>query len=256
MTRSTTRSTNRPTRWPGSWTPALAAALVGVALVAGPAAATAAAAEARGGDAAGDDDGEYARKHDLLSSPQWRRAVAELGAWLSTQTVYPPAEVRRIKARFNDRVAGMSSYELEYLVDSIEAKVQLLDSPQARDAKVWLGEYLSAMSDARRAEAMRGVPDILEMSAEELWREIQRIDSLRASLERRQQGVESRQAALAARAGASREATAAASRAAAARPRPAPAHSPYRSGSGSAPFANVQQRRMQIVVGVGGAGVF
>lgn len=252
MTRSTTRSTNRPTRWPGSWTPALAAALVGVALVAGPAAATAAAAEARGGD----DDGEYARKHDLLSSPQWRRAVAELGAWLSTQTVYPPAEVRRIKARFNDRVAGMSSYELEYLVDSIEAKVQLLDSPQARDAKAWLGEYLSAMSDARRAEAMRGVPDILEMSAEELWREIQRIDSLRASLERRQQGVESRQAALAARAGAGREATAAASRAAAARPRPAPSHSPYRSGGGSAPFANVQQRRMQIVVGVGGAGVF
>ena len=247
---------NRSMWFRGSWAAALVATLLVAAVAAGPGGAIVAAADGPAGDAAGDDDGEFARKHDLLSSPQWRRAVAELGAWLTTQSVYPPAEVRRIKARFNERVAEMSSYELGYLLDSIAAKVQLLDSPQGRDAKDWLGEYLSAMSDARRAEAMRGVPDILEMSAEELWREIQRIDALRASLERRQQGVESRQAALAARAGAGRAATAAASRAAAARPRSAPSHSPYRSGSGSPPFANVQQRRMQIVVGVGGGGLF
>ena len=60
--------------------------------------------------------------------------------------------MQRIKVRFNERVAAMSSYELEYLIDSISLKLDLLKTPEARDAKAWLGEYISAMSDARRAE--------------------------------------------------------------------------------------------------------
>ena len=200
-----------------------------------------------------EDDGDFARKADILHSPEWQRAIAELGSWLATQSVYPPSEVRRIKSQFNDRVEAMSSHELEYLLDSISAKMRLLDTAEARDAKAWLGEYLSAMSDGRRARAMRNVPNILDMSADQLWREIQRIDSLRGGLRERQQGVESRQATLAARAGAGREATGAASRAAAARPRVAPAHSPYRSGGGSPPFSDAEPRRMSIGVGPMGA---
>lgn len=202
---------------------------------------------------ADEDDGELARKADILHSPGWQRAIAELGSWLATQSVYTPSQVRRIKVQFNDRVAAMSSYELEYLLDSLSAKLRLLDTAEARDAKAWLGEYLSAMSDARRAQAMRNVPNILDMSADQLWQEIQRIDSLRGALRQRQQGVESRQAALATRAASGREATSAAARAAAGRLRAAPAHSPYRSGGGSPPFSDVEQRRMSIGVGPMGA---
>lgn len=202
---------------------------------------------------ADEDDGELARKSDLLHSERWQDAIAELGGWLAVQSVYSPSEVRRIKMQFNQRVAAMSSYELEYLLDSISAKLRLLDTAEARDAKAWLGEYLSAMSDARRAKELRNVPNILDMSADQLWREIQRIDSLRGTLQQRQQGVEARQATLVAKAAAGREATSAASRAAAARPRAAPSHSPYRSGGGSPPFSDVQRRRVSIAVGPMGA---
>lgn len=208
---------------------------------------------ARAADPVGEDDGELARKYDVLRSPEWQRAVAELGNWLATQSVYTPSEVRRIKVQFNDQVAAMSSYELEYLIDSIAAKLRLLETPEARDAKAWLGEYLAAMSDARRAQALRNVPNILDMSADQLWQEIQRIDALRGRLRERQQGVESRQSTLAARASAGRAATSAASREAAARPRTAPAHSPYRSGGGTPPFSVIQPRRMSIGVGPMGA---
>ena len=202
-----------------------------------------------------EDDGEVARKADILHSPDWQRAITEFGGWLATQTVYPPSKVRRIKAQFNDRVAAMSSFELEYLLDSLSVKLQLLDTAAARDAKAWLGEYLSVMSDARRAQALRGVPNILDMSADQLWREIQRIDSLRGTLRQRQQGVESRQATLATRAAAGRETTSAAARATASRLRAAPAHSPYRSRGGSPPFSDVEPRRMSIGVGPMGASV-
>ena len=230
-----------------TWNRAMAAWLC-MAVMAGPLPlVTAAASEA--GQTFDDGDGDFARKHDLLSSPDWQRAVAELGGWLVVQRVYPPAEVRRIKARFNDRVASMSSYELEYLLDSIAVKMRLLETPQAADAKAWLGEYLSAMTDARRAREMRDIPNILEMSADDLWREILRIDALRAQVQTRQRGVDSKQSVLAERAAAGRASTAAASQAAASRARSAPSHSPYRAGPGKTPFADYQPRRMQIVVG-------
>ncbi len=202
---------------------------------------------------ADEDDGELARKSDILHSAKWQRAITELGSWLATQSLYSPADVQRIKVQFNGRVAAMSSYELEYLLDSISTKLQLLATPEARDAKAWLGEYLSAMSDARRSQALRSVPNVLEMSAAQLSQEIQRIDSKRLALQQRQQGVEARQAAMADRAASGRQATSTASREAAARLRAAPAHSPYRSGGGSLPFSDVPPRRMSIGVGPMGA---
>jgi hypothetical protein len=146
----------------------------------------------------------------------------------------------------------MSSYELEYLLDSISGKLELLDTAEARDAKAWLGEYLSAMSDARRAEELRKIPNLLDMNAAQLWQEIQRIDRMRATLQQRQQGFEERRGVLVERASASRQATAAASQAAAARARSAPAHSPYRQGGGSPPFSDVQRQPPLIGIGMFG----
>jgi hypothetical protein len=206
--------------------------------------------------AAGEPDreaGDLARKADIMHGAQWQRAIAELGNWLTTQTVYTPAEVRRIKVRFNEQAAAMSSYEIEYLLDSVEQKMRLLDTPEARDAKAWLGEYLSAMSDARRARELRNVPNLLDMTAAQLWEEIQRIDRKRGALQQRQQGVATRQNALVDRAAANRQASADAARATAERLRAAPAQAPARQGGGALPFSDVPQRRMSIGVGPMGA---
>ena len=194
--------------------------------------------------------GDLARKAEIMFSPRWQRAIAEFGGWLGTQTVYPPAEVRRIKNQFNDRVAAMSSTELESLLDSLSEKLSLLDTPEARDAKAWLGEYLFAMSDARRAAELRTIPNLLDMNAAQLWQEIQRIDQLRATMQLRQQGVEARQEVLAERAAGKRQAAASAAQAAAARARSAPAHSPYRQGGGSPPFADAQRQGPMVNIGM------
>lgn len=212
-------------------------------------ASRAAAADAVG--AAGECD--LARKADIMHGARWQQAIAELGGWLATQTIYPPAEVRRIKVRFNERVAAMSSYELEYLLDSIAEKMNLLNTPEARDAKAWLGEYLAAMSDARRARELRAVPNVLDMNAAELQQEIMRIDRQRGALQQRQQGVAARQNALVDRAAANRQSSADAARATTERLRAAPAPAPTRQGGGAPPFSDAPQRRMSIGVGPMGA---
>lgn len=196
---------------------------------------------------------DLVRKADIMHGVQWQRAIAEFGGWLTTQTVYPPAEVRRIKVRFNEQVAAMSSYEIEYLLDSVEQKMRLLDTPEARDAKAWLGEYLSAMSDARRAQELRNVPNVLDMTAAQLWEEILRIDRKRGALQQRQQGVAARQNVLVDRAAASRQASADAARATAERLRAAPIQAPASQGGGKPPFSDSPQRRMSIGVGPMGA---
>jgi hypothetical protein len=226
---------------------AAVAALSSTAFFADPAVARAAEA------APAEAECDLTRKADIMHGAQWQRAIAELGSWLSTQTVYTPAEVRRIKVRFNEQVVGMSSYEIEYLLDSVEQKMRLLDTPEARDAKAWLGEYLSAMSDARRAQELRNVPNLLDMTAAQLWEEIQRIDRKRGALQQRQQGVATRQNALVDRAAANRQASADAARATAERLRAAPTQAPARQGGGALPFSDVPQRRMSIGVGPMGA---
>jgi hypothetical protein len=226
---------------------AAVAALSSAAFFADPAVAR--AAEATPAEA----ECDLTRKADIMHGAQWQRAIAELGNWLTTQTVYTPAEVRRIKVRFNEQVAAMSSYEIEYLLDSVEQKMRLLDTPEARDAKAWLGEYLSAMSDARRARELRNVPNLLDMNASQLWEEIQRIDRKRGALQQRQQGVATRQNALVDRATANRQASADAARATAERLRATPAQAPARQGGGALPFSDVPQRQMSIGVGPMGA---
>ncbi len=201
---------------------------------------------------------DLARKAEIMSGQRWRRAIFELGEWLSAQQIYTPQEVNRIKADFNRRVAGMSSYDLEYLLDDLDAKFKVLESPEARDAKAWLGQYLAAMSDRRRAEALRDVPDVVTMNAAQLQQEIDRIEQKRASLQQRQQAFDQSREALVQQAEASRQQTAAAATAAMAQTRASASFSPYRSGGGGngggkPPFSDVKGSGMRVGAGPFGA---
>lgn len=173
--------------------PVLGALLSLLALVAGAGPATeittptAAAAESEA-EADAEDEADEAdearRKAEVLAGSRWRRAMHELDAWLAAQPVYSPDRVQRIKSDLADRVAGMTSYELEYMLEGLDDKIHILESPEATDAREWLGRYLAVMSDDRRAAILAEVPDVLEMSAAELTAKLAEIEAKRAQVER------------------------------------------------------------------------
>ena len=207
-----------------------------------------------------DDRGEdLVRKAEIMNSPRWRRAIFELGEWLSSQEIYTPAQVREIKADFNRKVAKMSSHDLEYLLDDLDAKFKILDTAEARDARSWVGQYLAMMSDQRRAAALKDVPDVVGMTAGQLQAEIQKIEQKRASLQRQQAAFEQGRDQLVQQAQMAREQTAQAS--AAAMSQAAASYSPYRSGGGGGggggkpPFSDVGGGGMSITAGPMGAWV-
>ena len=135
---------------------------------------------------AADAQDDVAAKAAILRSSRWRRAIFELGEWLSTQQIYSPKEVVRIKSDFNQRVAKMSASDLEYMLDDLEAKFKVIDTPESLEVRAWVGQYLSAMSDRKREQALKDVPDVINMSAGELAAEMKKIELKRLSLQRRQ----------------------------------------------------------------------
>lgn len=236
----------------------LAMAAVAASLPAQPPAPSAPPPAPRDAQAAADDrdDDDLDRKVEIMNSPRWRRAIFELGEWLSSQAIYTPAQVRNIKADFNRKVEKMSANDLEYLLDDLDAKFKVLDTPEARDARAWVAQYLSVMSDQKRAETLRDVPNVVTMSASQLEQEIAKIERTRSSLQQQHAAFDASRQQLVQRAADARQQTAAAA-AAAMRQGAGASYSPYRSGGGGGkpPFSDVQGSGMTISSGPFGAWV-
>jgi hypothetical protein len=202
--------------------------------------AAAPAAPNTGASNTGDQEkDDLIRKSEIMNSPRWRRAVFELGEWLSSQVIYTPEQVNRIKVDFNRRVAKMSSYELEYTLDDLDEKFKVIDTPEARDVRAWVGQYLSVLSDQKRAQVLRDVPNVVTMSAGQLQQELAILQQQRAAGQQRQADFSRGRDTMVQMAESSRAETAKASAAAMAQARAS--FSPYRSGgSGKTPFSDAQ----------------
>lgn len=145
----------------------------------------------------------------------------------------------RIKIDLNRRAATASSYDLEYLLEDLEAKFKILETPEAQEARAWLGQYLAVMSDRKREHVLKDVPNIVTMSASQLGEEIRKIEDKRTSLQRQQATFDATRQAIAQEHMRSIEQGLAAHQ----MPSSGVAVSPYRSGGssdGKPPFSDVQ----------------
>ncbi len=198
---------------------------------------------------------ERYRRAVILASDRWRRAMFELDEWLAVQPVYTPEQVRQIRAGLANRVAAMSSYDLDYLLDTLDFKLRILASPEATEAREWLGRYLSVMADAKRAALLRELPNVVEMTSGELIAGIKAVEAKRAAVEKQARQVASGRREIAAFVHESRAADDAAKARTARVRRGEAAFSPYRSQPvGDPPFANAYDS--PTVIGVGPWGTF
>jgi hypothetical protein len=130
------------------------------------------------------------QKTTILESDCWRRAMFERNEWLRVQSVFSPDEVARIKADFADRVDQMSAKELQFVLSDLEAKFRILDSREAREVRAWLGNYLSIISDRRRDELLKMIPDFATMNSVQLQQTIDRLGQRRDVRVRQQDALQ------------------------------------------------------------------
>lgn len=190
-------------------------------------------AVAASGAAAQDAVAEDARaRAAVLDSVEWRRAMFEVNEWFRTQQVYTPAEVEAVRLAFQERVANSSAEELKLILADLQTKLALMDSPQAREARAWMAEYVAVMSNSKREQVLSQIPNLATLTSQQLHAELVRIQNKRAAIDQKQASFGRRQAGKVA----SRSQHLEASQAAANRHRPAASHSPYR------PASNVNDR--------------
>lgn len=132
------------------------------------------------------DPAEQAKRKQILSSARWRRAMFEFNEWLSTQQIFDAKQVEQSKAELAARVAKMNSRELTAMLDDMDAKFKILESEPAQEAGAWLGQYLSILSDKKRDEVVKELPQLGTMTAAQLSQEIAKIQRKRQSMVRAQ----------------------------------------------------------------------
>ncbi|MBX9788401.1 MAG: hypothetical protein K2Y37_05755 [Pirellulales bacterium] len=124
---------------------------------------------------------EEKAKLEILSSERWAEATHWLNEWLSVQQIYTPAEVAQMRKDFDAKITKMSVAELRQLLVRMESKLTVLMSPEAADARRWLGNFLGAQARYSDEELAKMRPDIVNMTASQLEAELAQFNARRAS---------------------------------------------------------------------------
>jgi hypothetical protein len=116
-------------------------------------------------------------RQKLMDSPEWKQVSSEYSKWLSSQTIYTPAEVQRISNDIANQFQTMPVSELQGYLDDWQAKLKVLNGKDFQDAQNWLGAYLAPTTDGYRRSTLKqmGITDVANMTASQLDDAILRI---------------------------------------------------------------------------------
>jgi hypothetical protein len=129
--------------------------------------------------------GADAERQNIMASPRWIQALRNWNEWLSIQRTYTPEQVAALRAEINDRIAAMSPPELLAFLDEMEERLKVLMSPEADEARQWIGQILAV---ARNPESHFGgpLPDVAHMTAGQIRKELLRFQQMRGTRQQEQ----------------------------------------------------------------------
>lgn len=167
---------------------------IAVVLIATPAAALHAQETTPPKQGTASTDPEEAARQRILASERWRGVQELFVAWLGVQQVYTPDEIESINADLRARIETMSPAELETFLAEMENRLAVLTSADATDAREWLAQIIRVSRNPERSLG-RPLPDVLNMSAAEIRRELDDVQRQRAARNQTQAAFDRQRAA-------------------------------------------------------------
>ena len=107
-------------------------------------------------------------KEEILASPRWKRAEEALEDWLWVQNIYTPAEIDQLEARCTARVDAMNVEQLRKYLRDMEARLDVLLSPEVQQARDWVGSYMAVLAAPHREKLQQQLPDVANMTAPQI----------------------------------------------------------------------------------------
>jgi hypothetical protein len=109
-----------------------------------------------------------ATAQSIVNSPDWQATRQAYLDWLSVQQVYSEEEVQKMVGDLQLRVAAMNEQQRAAFLRDMQARLAVLNSDQARQARAWLGENMSRMTPAGQQKLRQRIPDVASMTAPQL----------------------------------------------------------------------------------------
>jgi hypothetical protein len=136
------------------------------------------------------DDSATATRDEILQSPVWKETMRAWDKCLAIQKIYDVQQVKKLKQQLAEKIERMSAEELEDYLDDLEAKLQILMEAEARDARRWLNDTLSVASDKYAKKIREGLPDVANLSADELQAELDRFEYRRTQTQQSEAAIQ------------------------------------------------------------------
>ena len=129
----------------------------------------------------GDTRGTTSELDSALENKSWRRTMDALDEWFSTQTIYAPRQVGEVKKQLADQLSKMSDADREAFQQDLDAKLEMVFSPEGRDILEWVTANLAAAAPAYRKKMDLKYPDLLKLTAAQLREQLDLLERRRSS---------------------------------------------------------------------------
>lgn len=126
------------------------------------------------------DDEAAAQHDDILESPDWQETMKAWEEWSTVQKLYDQQQINNMEQELIAKVRQMSPEEQAAFHDDLRAKLHILMGAEARDARRWLSDTLAVASKKYASKIRAGLPDVANLSAEELQTELDQFEQRRS----------------------------------------------------------------------------
>ncbi len=103
---------------------------------------------------------------EIMESERWTNLARQFDQWIALQSTYSDAEIEALRSELRNQVAMMKPAQLQHFLEEMEARLQVLLSPEAVEARRWVAPLTDQAIQRKREKY--GVEDPLRVSAAQL----------------------------------------------------------------------------------------
>jgi len=124
-----------------------------------------------------------------LSEP-WQQTLRDFDEWAQIQRLYTEQQVAEMREKILEKVADLPPEDSDRFRDEVNAKLHVMLSAEARDARKWLTDTLAVASDSYAKKVRAKMPDVVKESSSDLAADLDRFGSRQTNVKQYQQGMQ------------------------------------------------------------------
>jgi len=117
-----------------------------------------------------------------LTGPAWAHVLQQFDEWASVQQLYTPEQVRQWRAQILGKASSLPPADAAAFATDLSAKLQVLLSAEARDARKWLADTLAVASVSYAKEIKSELPDPQKMTASQIQARLDAFEARESNL--------------------------------------------------------------------------